>query len=163
MIWQWKLVTLQRNSKRRELRCNFNILIAMHKALKKMQERTAKKKSATFSLIVLLKLRGYTSLFAGQHCLLKLLINWTKPVICLICSHLLRKLIWSFVWRMDTQFSWCSTASMKTSPYLLFSSAHSMPHSTRLVVGVAAKRYRVNSPLYRYRYTCRFIQIISLT
>lgn len=93
MIWQWKLVTLQRNSKRRELRCNFNILIAMHKALKKMQERTAKKKSATFSLIVLLKLRGYTSLFAGQHCLLKLLINWTKPVICLICSHLLRKLI----------------------------------------------------------------------
>lgn len=48
MIWQWKLVTLQRNSKRRELRCNFNILIAMHKALKKMQERTAKKISYLF-------------------------------------------------------------------------------------------------------------------
>ncbi len=48
MIWQWKLVTLQRNSKRRELRCNFNILIAMHKALKKMQERTAKKNQLPF-------------------------------------------------------------------------------------------------------------------
>ena len=48
MIWQWKLVTLQRNSKRRELRCNFNILIAMHKALKKMQEQKEKKNQLPF-------------------------------------------------------------------------------------------------------------------